>query len=174
MIFKAKDGTDLSKKILALLIDRSERLTKEVCLTLVADREGYNAEEIDSAAHGLGAMQSCNCSTHLDQLLHLMGSGLQFECHYGDFDPNRDGDPFSSAGMFAGFPREMVPDKELIIEGMPVRYTFWLSAQIYSRQATLVVATRENLEQIDLEKPGLYPTFEQQKSLADCLDGDGR
>ena len=48
MIFASKDGTDLSKRAMAFLIDQSEGLTKEVCLTLVADREGYTAEEIDA------------------------------------------------------------------------------------------------------------------------------
>ena len=41
MIFNAKNGTELSKRVLAFLIESSEELTKEVCLSLVADREGY-------------------------------------------------------------------------------------------------------------------------------------
>ena len=156
MIFIAKNGTDLSKQVLAFLIDRSEDLTKEVCLTLVADREGYTADKINAAAHGVGGMLSSNGTTHLHQLLYVMGSDLNFDFHYGDFDPARIGSPFSSAGQFAGVSRSKVSDPEHVREGMPLRYTFWLSKQSYSLQATLVVATREELGQIDLKKPGLY------------------
>lgn len=156
MIFNAKNGTELSKRVLAFLIDSSEELTKEVCLSLVADREGYTADEISAAGHGVGAMESCNCTTHLCELLDVMGSELSFSVHYGDFDPARANDPFSQAGQFAGWHQA---DPESRREGMPLRYTFWLSKKNYSRQATLVVATREELEQINLEKPGLYPSL---------------
>lgn len=160
MIFIAKNGTDLSKRVLAFLIDQSEELTKDVCLTLVADREGHTADEIRAAAHGVHGMGSCNGTTHLDQLLHVMGSKFSFLYHYGDFDPDRIGNPFSSAGQFAGCSSAQVSNPELLREGMPLRYTFWLSEESYSRHATLVVATREELEQIDLKKPGLYPNIE--------------
>ena len=160
MIFIAKNGTDLSKRVLAFLIDQSEELTKEVCLTLMADREGYTADEVNAAAHGMHGMESCNGTTHLDQILHAMGSEFSFSVHYGDFDPNRPDDPFNTDGMFAGCDRSQVTRLGLILEGMPLRYTFWLSKQEYSRQAKLVVAVREELEQINLEKPGLYPTLE--------------
>ncbi|MEK7662343.1 MAG: hypothetical protein AAB355_02525 [Patescibacteria group bacterium] len=160
MIFNAKNGTELSKRVLAFLIESSEELTKEVCLSLVADREGYTADEISAAGHGVGSMESCNGTTHLDQILHVMGSELSFSIHYGDFDPTRTDDPFNSDGMFGGWDRSQVTRPGLILEGMPLRYTFWLSKKNYSRQAALVVATREELEQIDLKKPGLYPSLE--------------
>ncbi len=157
MIFNAKNGTELSKRVLAFLIESSEELTKEVCLSLVADREGYTADEISAAGHGVGGMDSCNGTTHLDQILAAMGSELSFSVHYGDFDPTHTDDPFSQAGQFAGWPQA---DLESRREGMPMRYTFWLSKKNYSRQAKLVVATREELDQINLEKPGLYPSLE--------------
>ena len=160
MIFNAKNGTELSKRVLAFLIDQSEELTIEVCLTLVANREGYTADEISAAAHGVRGMKSCNGTTHLDQILRVMGSELSFSYHYGDFDPARSADPFSSDGQFADWSSAQVSKPELLREGMPLRYTVWLSKQNYSRQANLLVATREEFKQIDLAKPGLYPTLE--------------
>lgn len=160
LVFVAKNGSKLSKQVLAFLIDQSEGLTKEVCLTLVADRDGYTADEINVAGHGVGGMESCNFTTHLHELLVLMGSKLNFSLHYGDFDPTRAGDPFNSDGQFFGCAVHQVSRPGLIRKGMPLRYTFWLSKQDYSRQAKLVVATREKLEQIDLTKPGLYPNLE--------------
>ena len=160
MIFNAKAGTDLSKRILAFLIDRSEELTKEVCLTLVENREGYTADEISAAAYGVGAMQSSCRTTHLDELLCVMGSELCFSVHYGDFDPDRAGDLFNSDGQFAGWDRTQVARDGKIREGMPLRYTFWLAKRLYSRRTALVASTREELEQINLKKPGLYPSLE--------------
>lgn len=160
LIFIAKDGTDLSKRVLAFLLDASEGLTKDVCLTLVADREGYTADEISAAAYGVDSMKSRNGTTHINQILHAMGIELKFSVHYGDFDPTRTDDPFNSYGQFAGLKAHEATEPGLVREGMPLRYTFWLSKEHYSLQATLVVATREKLEQINLEKPGLYPSLE--------------
>ena len=160
MIFKAKDGTELSKRVLAFLIESSEGLTKDVCLSLVADREGYTRDEIRDAGQGVGGMASSNGTTHLDQILNVLGSELVFSVHYGDFDPTRLDDPFNSDGQFAGWHFSQVSDAGLIREGMPLRYTFWLSKESFSLQATLVVTTRAALEQINLERPGLYPTLE--------------
>lgn len=160
MIFNSRDGTELPKRVLAFLIDQSEGLTKEVCLTLTADREGYTADEVHAAGRGVGAMRRYHGTTHLNELLDLMESDLHFSHHYGDFDPHRHGDPFNTAGQFAGMSQHQVYDPELVLEGMPKRFTFWLAEEDYSRQATLVVATREELEQIDLRKPRLYPTLE--------------
>lgn len=156
MIFNTKDGVDLSKRILAFLIDKSEGLTKEVCVSLVKDREGYTEEEISDAGYGVSAMESCNCNTHIHALMCLMGSELQFSFHYGDYDPRRVGDPFNTDGQFAGSKAAFVPDERLLLEGLPLRYTFWLSKESYSRSVELVVATKEKLEQIDLKKSGLY------------------
>src|SRR3989338_5663853 len=146
----AKDGVELSKRILIFLIDQSEGLIKDVCLTLVADHNGYTAEEILKAAYGMGAMQGANGTTHLLELFCLMGEEIpKSSFHYGDYDPSRKGDPFNSAGMFAGMPVDMVGGRdpaELVRTDMPRRYTFWLARKNYSGQATLVVATREVLE----------------------------
>ncbi|HTE49147.1 MAG TPA: hypothetical protein VK675_04525 [Candidatus Paceibacterota bacterium] len=161
LIFIAKDGTELSKRILAFLIDRSEGLTKPVCLTLWADREGYTGDEIHAAAWEADAIWSCNGTTHLNEILFAMGSKLLPCSHYGDFDPARK-KKFNSAGIFAGVPLSMVrnskPEKrrESLREDMPTRYTFWLAKTYYSRKVTHIVTTREELEKIDLKKSGLY------------------
>lgn len=160
LIFNAKNGTELSKRVLTFLIDQSQGLKREVCLTLVEDREGYTGKEIDSAARGVSGMVSCNCTTHLGALASLSGSELFFSVHYGDFDPKRSGDKFSSAGIFAGAPLSMVSHPSNAQEGLPMRYTFWLAKKHYSRTAELVTATRKDLDLIDLNKSGLYPNSE--------------
>lgn len=157
VIFHSQDGDNLLKRILAFLIDRSENLTKEICLVLVADREGYTGEEIDAAAHRLHGMQSANGTTHLDQILHVMGADLCFSCHYGDVDPTRTHNPFSAAGQFCGLSESIVKNKDALAEGMTLRYTFWLAKKIYPPQGIkLIATTRFELEQINLDKPGLY------------------
>jgi hypothetical protein len=159
LIYRAKDGTELSKRILTFLVGESSDFTKEVCLTLLEDRDGYTIEEIHNAALGLSAMQSSNGTTHLNQILHTMGSELCFSLHYGDYDPRRP-DPFNTDGQFVGWPEDKVVDLGLVKKGMPMRYTFWLANDNYSRSAHLLVANRDELEKITLAKPGLYPILE--------------
>lgn len=151
LICVSEDGNDLMKRILVFLIDQSEGLTKEVCLTLQDGREGYSGEEIHKAA--INGMFSSNGNTHLNELMILMGSELDFSLHFGDFDPTREGDPFNTDGQFPGFPKESVAggDEGLVRKDMPTRYTFWLSRGSYSRDASPVVATRKKLEKIKLE-----------------------
>lgn len=144
LIFNSQDGTKLSKQVLASLIDSSEGLTKDVCLSLVTDREGYNSEEVLEAANGIHDMQSSNGTTHLHGIISAMGSELDFAFYYGDFDSTRTGDPFNN-------------DND---DAQPVRYTFWLSRKDNLRQAELVIVNREKLESINLKKPGLYPSLE--------------
>jgi hypothetical protein len=156
MIFISRDGVDLSKRVLAFLIDQSEELTREVCLTLVENREGYSADEIDAATHGIDRMMSCNCTTHLNALEEMIGSGLFSYLHYGDFDPTRVGDPFNNDGQFPNCRIDQVMRPGLIMQGMPLRYTFWLSRKPFSWEATQVIATRKELEKINLKSSGLY------------------
>lgn len=161
LIFKSKDGNELTKKILAFLVEQSHGLSEEVCLTLVEDREGYTAEEIRDAAVGVDEMLSSNRRTHLHEILQAMGRNFRFCIHYGDYDPTRDGDPFNSDGQFAGATKEQVGGEvNLLREGMPIRFTFWCAKDFYSRTAKLVKVTREFLDQIDIAKPGLYPALE--------------
>ncbi len=170
MIFNAKNYKNekvntLAMQVLAFLIDKSEQLTKEVCLSLVADREGYTAEEITEAAYAVGGMQSSNGTTHLDGLMSLIGGGFTTSVHYGDFDPTREGDPHNTDGQFAGWDVSKVQDPGLVIEGMPTRYTFWISKGQYSRGAELVVATRAELDEINVRNSGLYPSLEKHDGI---------
>lgn len=160
LIFKAKDGTETSKRILAFLIEQSDRFTQEVCCTLTEGHEGFSGEEIHEAAIGVGSMQSSNCTTHIDQVLQVMGCRFSFSVHYGDFNPARKGDPFNTDGIFAGLPEDRVTRPGQVREGLPCRYTFWLSREPYSRKANRVRVKRATLNQIDLLKPGLYPSLE--------------
>jgi hypothetical protein len=156
LILKAPVESQIAKLVLTMLIDESEMLTREVCLTLVEGDSGYNADEISYAAHAESAFTSSNCPTHLNEIMKAMGSDLFFCCHYGDFDPLREGNPFSTEGQFAGCSRQQVSDPKLLTEGMPMRYTFWLAREYYSKQAVLVGATRETLEKVDLAKSDPY------------------
>ena len=138
---------DLKKQILVLLIDSSEGLSKGVCITLIDGREGYSGEEISDAAY---VFDTCS----INKVLRAMGSELVLSVHYGDFDPSREGRPFSSAGIFAGANPLLVGNPESVRENMPTRYTFWLAKDFWSSKAELVETTREVLEQIDLKKLG--------------------
>jgi hypothetical protein len=160
LIFKAKNGTELTKRVLMFLLVQSEGLAREVCLSLVEGREGYSSDEIHAAGLGVGAMQSCNCTTHLDAMMALMGCDLHFNFHYGDFDSTRVDEPLNNDGQFAGFRESQVSRPELVQKGAPMRYTFWFSRQDYSRDATLVFATREQLEKIDLTESSFYGSSE--------------
>lgn len=159
MVYRSGNGNELSKRILAFLIEKSTDLTKEVCLTLTEGKHGYSADEIRDAAFGISDMQSANGATHLYEIMCVMGSKLSFSLHYGDFNPFRPS-PLNTDGQFAGWPRDKVSDPGACTEGMPLRYTFWLSEDSYSRVAKLVVTNRAELEEIDLTKPGLYPILE--------------
>lgn len=166
LIFKAEPQAgsvgDLTKRILAFLIDQSDGLTKDVCVTLWDGRDGFTGAEIGHAALFEGRFHSCNCTTHLNVLMVLSGAeDVRFDCHYGH--PNNG--EFDTLGQFPGFdPAQtggVVHPKDA-----PIRYTFWLSKGFYSRTATQIPVTREMLNAIDLAKPGLYPELENQKISA--------
>lgn len=84
IIFHSKDGNELTKRIMVFLIDSSERLTKEVYISLAPDREGYNTSEIIIASHNIHNMNSDNCSTHINTILRAMGSEFRFESLNGE------------------------------------------------------------------------------------------
>ena len=152
VIFKSKKDNDLAKRILALLLDKSEGLTKHVYITLQQDREGYSAEEVNAAAHAVDGMCSCNGNTHLNELLQIAGSALVVSLHYGDYPAG--GIKFSTRGQFTSVEGSSDP---------PLRYTFWLEDDLYGRSRktrTEIRTDRGELEKIDLKKPGLYPTLE--------------
>ncbi len=158
---KKNSKTVLAQKVLWFLISQSRVLTRSVCVTLTEEVGGFTAKEVRDIAFGIDNMLSSNGATHLHELLDLMGSPLDFKLHYGDFNPNRTGDPFSTAGQFEGHSVDKVRLPEQVEKGHPLRYTFWLAKkEHYSQNATLVEVTKEKLETINLEKPGLYKTLE--------------
>ncbi len=156
LLKKSKDLNELALRIAFLLIDSSQGFSREVCATLVEDLSGFTSEEIGAAASAFKAMSSSNRTTHQGELFKLMGFDFRFDFHYGDYDPNREGDPFSAAGQFAGWDPEKVGSPELVLEGMPLRYTFWLNGGMYSRKAVLVHVDKQTLLGVDLDSPTLY------------------
>lgn len=159
LISATKDGNPTVKQIMYFLIDQSEGLTKEVCVTLTQNREGFTADEINHDAHKMSGLGSCNCNTHIHQIMIAMGTEFGFSVHYGGH--GEDG-KFDTSGMFPGAPKHMVMDEKLTILDAPMRYTYWLAKGFYSRTAKVIPVTRAELEAIDLSKPGLYPDIENQ------------
>ncbi len=158
LIIVSKVGSDLAKRSMLFLIDHSEELTKEVCLSMVEGRKGFDEVDIRDAAT-MDAMNSSNCPTHLHEVMLAMGSKFHFHLHYGDFSPRRMGDKFNNDGQFAGWPVEKVSlnrnPQGLVKEGMPLRYTFWLSRESHSRKATFVPVSLKQLKKIKLTEPDL-------------------
>lgn len=161
LIFKSEDGTDLVKRVLAHLIDQSHGLTEEVCLTLIEGRDGFAHDEIDKAASSLNPMQSVAYQgLHLPEIMKAMGCGMLFSVHYGEFDLDADGG-FSEIGMFPTDDLSKVFDPIQALRNIRLRFTFWLARKAYADSARLVRVHRDELEQIDLTKPGLYPQYER-------------
>lgn len=160
IIFKSREGTDLTKRILAYLIDQSHGLTKEVCLTLIEGRDGFAYDDIDQAARSLGPMQSLGGALHLPEIMKAMNCGMIFSVHYGDFDPSAD-EVVSTIGMFPTDNLRLIADPAQGLRNVRLRYTFWLARGCYSETAALVRVHKDELDQIDLTKPGLYPGHER-------------
>lgn len=167
LIFRSKDGADLTKRIMAHLISESAYLSRAVCLTLIEGRDDFSQDEIQQAANGFHDMNSLGFHTHLTEVLYAMGSDFTFSYHYGDYDPMRLGSPLNRDGMFPGLPVDKVAgaraNPNLVQRGLPLRYTFWLCNEPYSSKAALVWASATELNAIDLGKPGLYPDIENQE-----------
>ena len=160
LITKSKHGNDAGKRLYWYLIDRSAGLTKEVCVTLTEGKEGYSTKEIQELARSLDGMTSSNGTTHLDAIMNAIGSNFSFNFHYGHFDRNGK---FDTSGMFAGASVGLVLDPKLARLNVPLSYTFWLAPGFYSGSAKRIKVTRQKLETIDLSKPGLYPSIENQR-----------
>ncbi len=148
LILKA-EGTDLAKRVLTFLINRSEGLTRDVCVSLVSGREGYGRKEIEAAAHSVHNMHSVNHSVHIDALTTLMGSELHFSS--------------SRTCLVEESPGHLqFNDLESADSPLKGQYclSFWLTKENYYREAALFAVTREELEAIDLQCPGLHPILE--------------
>jgi hypothetical protein len=158
LILASKSSTILAKKVAFFLIDQSERLTQEVCISLIDGMDGYDASIVSEATR-IESLTSCNGDAHIHQVMRAMGSDHCFSIHYGDFDPKRDGDPFNTDGQFAGAPLWMVhggkENPNIVKEGLALRYTFWLARKFYARNAKYLQISRQGLEAIDLTVPRL-------------------
>lgn len=157
LILSSKDGSKAAKRIAIYLIEQSQQLTKEVCISLVTGEHGYTARQIQSAAENFDSFISSLGSTHLNEVCVLMGGEFCFSFSYGDYDNGRNGDRFDNDGQFAGSPVEKVRTPGLARMGMTTRYTFWFAKKRCSRQSTRVPATKELLSKMDIVDSGLYP-----------------
>ena len=146
LIFRSKIASVTAKQLVALLIDPSEKLTREVHITLNQDQNGYTEEEVRQIGRSVDTFNSCNCDTHLTQILHAMGAELGFSLHYGHYR----GNSFDTSGQFDG--------------SASMSYTFWLAKEMYGRgyEGKEIFVAREDIEAIDISKPGLYPELENQ------------
>ncbi|HEY4475690.1 MAG TPA: hypothetical protein VJB92_03140 [Candidatus Paceibacterota bacterium] len=105
-------------------------------------------------------MISCNCSTHLNEMMKLMGVKLLFSNHYGHYDETGE---FNTVGMFPGWGDRAPAGHENDRYDMPIRYTFWLAEKHYGHSGQgrpLATPSRQELTAIDITKPGLYPFLE--------------
>ena len=135
--------SELSKKMLIFLLNESRKLTTEVCLSLTDKCNGYDATQIRSLTDDFNEV-------NLTEFLKLIKSKFIFNLHYGNIIKGDTENKLNTDGMFAGIERSFVTSDEFIREGMPLRYTFWLSKKLYSKEAKILKITKEKLEQIKL------------------------
>ncbi len=163
LISRSKDENrafEIGKRVLFFLLDSSQGLTQPVSVTLTEKENGYEPKSVDDAAHSLGAMLGSSGTTHLDEIMHLSGSGLYFSFIYGHYDENGK---FSSEGIFGEKPTN-APGHENDQGGLPVRYTFWLAEKSVADSCgpgkLLPTPTFAELMAINLRITGLYPALE--------------
>ncbi len=161
-LISRQEISDLAKKVAFFLIDNSMLLSQEVCITLTNKGNVWTEEEVQDVVSGFSVMQSSNCGTHLHALMVLSGSGFVFTEHYGNWNKNLH--KLDVTGMFPGWRVDQVSDPKLLIEGMPLRYTFWLSRYDYghrSKEVRFLQPQRTIIENINLKKTGLYSSLEK-------------
>lgn len=146
-------GTPLAKQILWFLLDRSKRLKKEVYFTFTEGKD-YTKEEIRGVGHSVGDMQSCNSTTHINEVMAAIGTDFTFSVHYGHFD----GEYLDTSGQFGERPRS------------GFSYTIWLAKKYYSRSSEKVSVSRARLEAIDLRRPGLCRSEDQWNAPLLCVN----
>lgn len=151
LVNASKHASEMTKRICYLLFDKSENLSREVCLVLREGVGGFTSEEVSEVGRNFGVLGSSNCDIHLPEILRAMGSSLTNSNHYG----HRTSTDFNADGIFAGFPARLVLSARerpgIVAEGKSMRYTFWLAEDMYSRSATIVRATKRNLMAVDLD-----------------------
>lgn len=151
LIARSKDGGLLVKQIMYFLLDKSEQLTKEVCVTLSHDRYGYRGHEIFKSAEDLSNICAGNGTTYFDEILMVTGSGFRFDSECGYFDHKGEfingGDHDYLANIQDQHPKIFEASYPSICN---VRYTFWLSQEPCSRKAQRFNECRAGLQAIDI------------------------
>ncbi len=107
LIIKSKDANNLMKRALFFLIEKSDGLTKEVSMTLW-ENETFSRSAVDAAAKNY-MRSNTGGTTHLNELMTLMGSDLCFTWAYGHY----------TNGKFDTGSRAQL------------RYTFWLAKEMH-------------------------------------------
>lgn len=154
LIGKSKETQKLlPKQVMFFLINQSEKLSREICVVLREDVHG-TCEEISAVGHEVDWFNSSNGSTHLNEVFTAMGIRLKFSVHYGNLE---DTGHLNSLGQFPG---AIDAHKVQYPVHAPMRYTIWLAKPFYSRTAKILTVTRKELDEIDVSKPGLYPSLE--------------
>ena len=151
-IVQSNDANDLGKRLIFFLIDVSKGLTEPVSVSFFQDKDGYTEEEINEVANAIHDMRSSNGTTHIAELMYLMGTALRFSVHYGCYDDNGD---FNTEGIFPGL-KEMAPGHEKDRDDIPISYTVWLAKDFYDHSEQvrrLVTLSKEDLTKIELTKP---------------------
>lgn len=144
-IIFSSSGDANAMRLAVFLIDQSEQLTKDVCVRLVAPRDGFNECEISTMAHYLHYMAGDYHNKHIHDLLVVAGSNLRFSCQFGDLNVNKT---FIKTGQFMmgdGIEFLSLPQKKW--------YTFFLAQKPYSCAATMVRINHEELNKIQIESP---------------------
>lgn len=151
LILKSQEANELAKRIMFWLIEKSEGLTKDVCICLNEADGEFSADEIQLAARSFDHASSSNSRSHLGAVFRAMNSEFSFHMHYGDFDPTRaEGERLNTDGIFAGH-RNVLRAGDAK-EGMPMRYSFSLARFYHQNDADLIPTSRKQLEAIDLSE----------------------
>ncbi len=141
LVAKSPDSKGIGKRIAWFLIGASNQLTEDVLVTIREGEDGFTREEVLQATYEFHDMCSSNGSTHIQELMSLSGSRLNFGYNHGHLDPEKGFDA-------SEFPSENGRAK--------LRYSFWLTdgepQGLISRRITA-----EKLMEINLGHPGLYP-----------------
>ncbi len=84
MLLGSENGSEFSKKICFLLLDKSQCLSKAVCIS-ITQSDKISKELVDDFNHGNHDMRSSNLKTHLGALMRMTGSDFNFTGHCGDY-----------------------------------------------------------------------------------------
>jgi hypothetical protein len=125
LIAHSRYANNFCKRLCFWLIDHSQQLTKSVSVSIRIHPQDT------MAADGAHNMVSNGCTTHLNAIMHAMGTEFHFSHHGG------------------------TRNVEGLLEGSG-GYTFWLSPDYYDRQATQLHFNIEVINQIKLARSGLY------------------